>query len=99
ASPRSPLFPYTTLFRSRTVRVALESQDLEGQKTTVKHLGAAVALTVLASVLFPGVAHAWTPGTHIFLGESVLANLHQLPTIVARSEEHTSELQSPDHLV
>src|SRR5204863_373331 len=25
----------------------------------------------------------WTPGTHIFLGESVLANLHQLPTLVA----------------
>jgi hypothetical protein len=34
-------------------------------------------------VLFPSVAHAWTPGTHIYLGESVLANLHQLPTAVA----------------
>jgi hypothetical protein len=34
-------------------------------------------------VLFPDVAHAWTPGTHIYLGESVLANLHQLPTAVA----------------
>jgi len=49
----------------------------------VKHLGAAIALAVIALVLFPGVAHAWTPGTHIFLGESVLANLHQLPAIVA----------------
>jgi len=49
----------------------------------VRRLGAAVALALVASVLFPGVAHAWTPGTHIFLGESVLANLHQLPTIVA----------------
>src|SRR5256886_7247666 len=27
--------------------------------------------------------HAWTPGTHIYLGESVLANLHQLPAVVA----------------
>ncbi len=29
------------------------------------------------------MAQAWTPGTHIYLGESVLANLHQLPTAVA----------------
>jgi hypothetical protein len=36
-----------------------------------------------AIVLLPSAAHAWTPGTHIYLGESVLANLHQLPTAVA----------------
>ena len=29
------------------------------------------------------MAHAWTPGTHIYLGESVLANLAQLPAAVA----------------
>lgn len=33
--------------------------------------------------LFPGDAYAWTPATHIFLGESVLANLAQLPEVVA----------------
>ena len=33
--------------------------------------------------LLPAVAHAWTPGTHIYLGESVLANLAQLPAAVA----------------
>ena len=49
----------------------------------MKRLGAAALVAVAALVLFPGVAHAWTPGTHIFLGESVLANLHQLPAIVA----------------
>jgi len=37
-------------------------------------LGAAALL-----VLFPAVAHAWTPGTHIYLGETVLANLSLLP--------------------
>jgi hypothetical protein len=42
------------------------------------------ALAALAGiVLWPAVAHAWTPGTHIFLGESVLANLAQLPDTVA----------------
>ncbi len=49
----------------------------------MRRLGAAALLAVVGLVLFPGVAHAWTPGTHIFLGESVLANLYQLPTIVA----------------
>jgi hypothetical protein len=49
----------------------------------MRRLCGAAVLAVLALVLFPGVAHAWTPGTHIFLGESVLANLHQLPAIVA----------------
>ena len=29
------------------------------------------------------MAHAWTPGTHVYLGDSVLANLHQLPGLVA----------------
>ncbi len=45
-------------------------------------------LTVLVGVLvmivvFPDDAYAWTPATHIFLGESVLANLEQLPAVVA----------------
>ena len=39
-----------------------------------------MAVGVLA--LTPGVAHAWTPGTHIYLGETVLANLVQLPAVV-----------------
>ena len=44
---------------------------------------APLVLAVVALVLFPAVAYAWTPGTHIYLGESVLANLHQIPSIVA----------------
>ena len=50
---------------------------------TGPRLLAAAALAVGAIALFPAVAHAWTPGTHIYLGESVLANLHQLPHAVA----------------
>jgi Zinc dependent phospholipase C len=49
----------------------------------VKRLALVSLLAVVALVIFPSAAHAWTPGTHIFLGESVLANLHQLPSIVA----------------
>ena len=43
--------------------------------------GVVAALVLL--VLLPGTAHAWTPGTHIYLGESVLANLDQLPAAIA----------------
>jgi hypothetical protein len=45
----------------------------------------ALALLALAVVglIHPVSAHAWTPGTHIYLGESVLANLQILPASVA----------------
>jgi len=42
-----------------------------------------VAIAGAALMLLPDVALAWTPGTHIYLGESVLSNLHQLPTAIA----------------
>jgi hypothetical protein len=42
-----------------------------------------VGLAVACLVLSPSALHAWTPGTHIFLGESVLASLPQLPAAVA----------------
>ncbi|HTR19588.1 MAG TPA: zinc dependent phospholipase C family protein [Gemmatimonadales bacterium] len=39
--------------------------------------------TLLLLVLLPAPAFAWTPATHIYLGESVLANLPALPASVA----------------
>ena len=46
---------------------------------TRRRLLVALGVALLALGLFPGDAMAWTPATHIFLGESVLANLAQLP--------------------
>ena len=43
----------------------------------------AIAIAAGLLVLVPDTAHAWTPGTHIFLGELVLANLPLLPQPVA----------------
>ena len=43
----------------------------------------AFAVVGLAFLFGPDALHAWTPGTHIYLGESVLANLPHLPAIVA----------------
>lgn len=41
------------------------------------------ALALLALVLFPQDAYAWTPGTHVFLGDAVLRSLNLLPASVA----------------
>ncbi|MFQ6046965.1 MAG: zinc dependent phospholipase C family protein [Gemmatimonadales bacterium] len=50
---------------------------------SLRAVAVALAFAVIILLLFPSVAHAWTPGTHIFLGESVLSNLAQLPAAVA----------------
>jgi len=42
-----------------------------------------LAMAVVLLVLSPADLLAWTPGTHIYLGESVLANLGLLPAAVA----------------
>lgn len=43
-----------------------------------------VALAVLLALLLtPSTAHAWTPGTHIFLGEAVLRSLSLVPSGIA----------------
>jgi hypothetical protein len=41
------------------------------------------AVAVAALVLLPSAAYAWTPGTHVFLGEAVMRSLHLLPTAIA----------------
>src|SRR5438477_2070366 len=70
--PRSTLFPYTTLFRSRPA----------GVPPARRQIAAAVGKRGLA-ILAPGFfEYEWTPGARI-----------------ARSEEHTSELQSHVNLV
>ena len=49
----------------------------------LKRAATLVALLMLGLIVAPDAAHAWTPGTHIYLGESVLANLRLLPSAVA----------------
>src|SRR3977135_46268 len=42
-----------------------------------------IAAAVLLLMLTPSVANAWTPGTHIFLGEAVMRSLALLPSSIA----------------
>src|SRR5258708_27134999 len=77
--PRSTLFPYTTLFRSRRPRLRR----------------AAVERRVPCRLCRPYRVSAST--TSRFRARESRG----VPTVsrIQRSEEHTSELQSPDHLV
>ena len=55
------------------------------RRTTPRVVSAGgIALAVLlALMLTPAVAHAWTPGTHIFLGEAVMRSLPLLPSSIS----------------
>src|SRR5258708_27677236 len=66
--PRSTLFPYTTLFRSRVENLT-------------------------------GVFHGFFERQRSFQRSALDQLHHQVIRSDVRSEEHTSELQSPDHLV
>src|SRR5205807_8796674 len=93
--PLSPLFPYTTLFRSpiRSGRVAPEQGDrapAEGGDPT--GCGDVFGATVLASLLAGRpLAEALQRATRMAARNVTYRG--------ARSEEHTSELQSPCNLV
>src|SRR5258708_22023803 len=88
--PRSTLFPYTTLFRSETdlsgTRIVWEARDQEPAFGT-------------------GLSYTFTPvhdGPHWIEAEVQWPDGRRafaVTSLSVRSEEHTSELQSPDHLV
>src|SRR5438876_8903733 len=79
--PRSPLFPYTTLFRSQYISVPLFIR---------KHIDPNASTDLLLSV----------DATIVICFQIAVTFLtRKLPAFTARSEEHTSELQSPVHLV
>src|SRR5256885_14605275 len=94
--PRSTLFPYTTLFRSAITAASLEKFALEIrglQKTEIGEVEEPFAKGQKGSSAMP---HKRNPiGCEQIVGMARLlrGNAH------ARSEEHTSELQSPCNLV
>src|SRR5207244_12194401 len=94
--PISPLFPYTTLFRSFGPFWAF-------QVGWWSWLDSFVDVAVYPA-LFVEYARFWVPsmtvGERWLLAAAFIVVLTTLNVLgVRRSEEHTSELQSPDHLV
>lgn len=45
--------------------------------------GWSLTLVIVGMVLLPRTAWAWTPGTHVFLGEAILRNLSLIPSSIA----------------
>src|SRR5438552_11804868 len=82
--PSFPLFPYTTLFRSERYRDPIF-------RFAYRLLGSVEAAEDVTHDCFLSLIK--DPGRF----DSSRASLRTY--IYARSEEHTSELQSPDHLV
>src|SRR5258708_25173902 len=58
--------------------------------------GMKIDLREQGTILFPSPAHAFHP---VLQAAELPAPLRELEPAPERSEEHTSELQSPDHLV
>src|SRR5438876_6300858 len=84
--PRSTLFPYTTLFRSRLHLLSIVAglDRLHHRHLDDARVGAAVVQNVILKI----------SGIRLRLGDQAVHGGLDL-----RSEEHTSELQSPVHLV
>src|SRR5690554_7415097 len=84
-TPRSTLFPYTTLFRSRIRELKEEGLFAEVAETHVGFMGGGGNQQKFTDETGPQIAQ-------ILKDEGVDA-------VLMRSEEHTSELQSRPHLV
>src|SRR3712207_8944547 len=88
--PRSTLFPYTTLFRSRDVGRGLRAVAWERSAGQVVQ----AVLTVAVLLVAPSPVRPAMP----FLALALLAGAAAV-ALASRSEEHTSELQSRQYLV
>src|SRR2546422_4941756 len=102
--PRSTLFPYTTLFRSLERRVPPEAEfpplrylsEAERQnarRLKLRHLLLLLLRTALIVLLVLAAARP------LFPTRASGGALHEPTAPPGRSEEHTSELPSPLHLV
>src|SRR3712207_7301473 len=80
--PRSPLFPYPTLFRAGPSTPSDKEQPPMASRARTA-AAAIFASTLAAAAVVAGPAQAATPSS----------------AVTARSEEHTSELQSRQYLV
>src|SRR5258708_11616393 len=93
--PRSTLFPYTTLFRSAAlVRRSAGHRDFLLVAEIMAVLLIVVSVDAIAT--FAVAVFAILMGTSSIL-TSTGSDIRIMTS--TRSEEHTSELQSPDHLV
>src|SRR5947208_6724209 len=91
--PRSPLFPYTTLFRSPSISISI-------RVVARCRTEAGTTALICDSPTYSSGADSPSNSSRVCGGNGppfTVSNCFA-PTKL-RSEEHTSELQSPDHLL
>src|SRR5256885_9144472 len=91
--PRSTLFPYTTLFRS---------DEFIGQEQILargKPLRTQIERDDPGSMIFWGPPGVGKTTLAKIIAKMTKAEFIEFSAVLARSEEHTSELQSPCNLV
>src|SRR3712207_8205240 len=93
--PRSTLFPYTTLFRSREGRRGGRRGVRRNQVTKVRIRFRLHIEEERSWLLFVGLI----PSVSSRSCRTVSIGCFRKPTAATRSEEHTSELQSRQYLV
>src|SRR5207302_6485278 len=91
--PTPPLFPYTTLFRSRADQLA------QGAEHMVGGLWVEVAGRLVREQHARGIRHRPGDRDPLLLASGELRRTMVQPVLEPRSEEHTSELQSRENLV
>src|SRR5207244_13329904 len=95
--PLSTLFPYTTLFRSRNDNMHHLLETWFGWVLSGGYIGI-IVLMAMESSIFPVPSEIVIPPA-AFLAAQGKLSFGGVVLAGTRSEEHTSELQSPDHLV
>src|SRR5207244_5082196 len=95
--PVSTLFPYTTLFRSEA-GVGVADVDLAAGDVVLAAVERGCLREAGDRVLCSGVRGRVGAGG-VGGDAAVVDDAAAARVLVLRSEEHTSELQSPDHLV
>src|SRR5207244_11551208 len=93
----STLFPYTTLFRSRSSEARFRCHVAPARRSHGRH-GLSAERESQGEDLRAqgGLRRLWRRSAQHFLSQGRIAPAR---AALLRSEEHTSELQSPDHLV
>src|SRR5256885_10043809 len=95
--PRSTLFPYTTLFRSRA-----EIREVRTLPNQTRDMWIGAGVGAAGGAVTAGLTAKSYPGVSAFFGGLAGALPGALVggiVPIFRSEEHTSELQSPCNLV
>src|SRR5207244_12255036 len=97
--PSSPLFPYTTLFRSTRSTVLPLAGKSDGSTDCASSYSLSVCSVLMKSSGDNRDLPSWKYSHALWTWPLALYWRARSKYHGARSEEHTSELQSPDHLV